>query len=731
MIMTTPCEAASSIRDISQIIGNWRQGGHPSTKAVLLEHPELRDYASVVVKLAHEEYCLRRDAGERVAASTFCEMFPTVRGKLRRLLEVEDALLDWPLDEEEEVVWPALHTDFLEFELLSVLGEGAAARVYLARQRSLGNRYVALKISRFGGSEAETLGKLQHPHVVPVFSVHFDEEQQLTAVCMPYLGGATLRDVAERAFRDGAAPVSAEVILEAARNCQMLGEAIHGEEPPASRLTAGRYVDGVVHLIAALADGLAYTHRHQVMHRDLKPSNVLVTPQGRPMLLDFNLSWDADLEISRLGGTLPYMPSEQIYATFFADESSFVENDPRTDIFSLGVILYELLTGRHPFPTSNSTTPESLHQLLAAHAQGPVSVQARNPDVSDELAGLIASCLAQDPEQRPPTAADLAARLRDLLPLAPGTLQHAEAQTRRRGGTWTQWLAVGALCAAVTPLPFVAGRYEPPPAPVSSAEHHETPRPTPSRAELLKEAEEIALWGEDHELDQAYDQLMAAESIRPEDRLFEERAFVRFRQGYSRIAGDSGSLKEAISLLVMKLELANLSDDPDTLSNLGYCYLVEGQLDAAKQHLNQALRVAPEHSQALMNRSLCEFLLHLRNGRGNLKQALHDAEAAAEVLGSHEARVHLHVAIVHAEAAKLESDKARRRAHDRRMWGALEAANRLGIDPVLVRQASEFPERMKSDRRFVAMFGNENGGSQPVAVSPPWTVHYVPPSNWQ
>ncbi len=101
---------------------------------------------------------------------------------------------------------------------------------------------------------------------------------------------------------------------------------------------------------ARLADGLGHAHERGILHRDLKPANILLADDGQPMLLDFNLSEDLKLRsrapAAFIGGTLPYMAPEQLQAF----QHGTCGGDARSDIFSLGVILYELLTGEHPFP---------------------------------------------------------------------------------------------------------------------------------------------------------------------------------------------------------------------------------------------------------------------------------------------------------------------------------------------------------------------------------------------
>src|SRR5262249_55620958 len=152
-----------------------------------------------------------------------------------------------------------------------------------------------------------------------------------------------------RAFpanQSAAPPARAALFLGVARSSLAEGQSPEAPDPLLSRAT---YAEGVMHLGAQIADGLAYLHERGVCHRDLKPSNVLLSPAGRPLLLDFNLSADAAAVPAHLGGTVPYMAPEQLEAFLARRPAGAARLDARADLFSLGVILYELLTGRHPF----------------------------------------------------------------------------------------------------------------------------------------------------------------------------------------------------------------------------------------------------------------------------------------------------------------------------------------------------------------------------------------------
>jgi serine/threonine protein kinase/Tfp pilus assembly protein PilF len=337
---------------------------------------------------------------------------PRFKSSLRRLIEADrcfaeqsDANADVP------VGWPEPGDHFLGFSLKRELGRGAFARVFLATEPALGHRLVAVKISLHGAAEARTLGRLVHPNVVPVYSVQKEELSGFTAICMPYLGSATLCDVLDQAFAHSGLARQASTILKAVQDGN---EPIVNQQSTHYLFRHGTYVEGIRHIAAQLADALAFLHQIGICHRDLKPSNVLLTPTGRPVLLDFNLSFDALRVEQRFGGTLPYMAPEHLQAMGSATDMKGETGSPRSDLFAFGVLVYELLTGKHPFgPISlNGSALELRARLLERQRRGPTPLQKLNSVVPTAVAQVIERCLAYDPADRPASAAQAAAVLR-------------------------------------------------------------------------------------------------------------------------------------------------------------------------------------------------------------------------------------------------------------------------------------------------------------------------------
>ncbi|HEV3116085.1 MAG TPA: serine/threonine-protein kinase [Gemmataceae bacterium] len=383
---------------------------------------------------ALDRYCEGYYAGERPDVDSFCARYPRFKSSLKSLILAHNFVQEHPeyirhgevasclvsectrlLPRDGHIIpWPALGENYLGFVLQDELGRGAFARVFLAEEPALGNRQVAVKISQGGAKEAKTLGRLRHPNIVPVHSVHEERSSGLSLVCMPYLGGATLCDVLDRAFENGGPPEHARAILDAVRASPPLVQEPVDFAGAAAPWNRPSYVDAILDIAIQLADALAFIHPLGICHLDLKPTNVLISATGRAMLLDFNLSLDRQLEDQQLGGTLPYMSPEQLLATRTEGNGAIGAIDCRSDIFSVGVILYELLSGKHPFgELSFRFPPADYRDLLLEQQQQPhAPLTGVNPRVDSLLAQIVEACLAFAANDRPQSGAELAARLR-------------------------------------------------------------------------------------------------------------------------------------------------------------------------------------------------------------------------------------------------------------------------------------------------------------------------------
>src|ERR1700730_886786 len=290
------------------------------------------------------------------------------------------------------------------YEIVERLGGGGMAVVYRAAKKPLG-REVALKalsselfqddgfVKRFE-TEAKTLAKLDHPNILPIYD--FELSEGVAYLTMPLIRGGTLRDILNRG--------------------------------PLDTLTAWRY-------LREIGDGLQHAHDAGIVHRDLKPTNVLIHADGRAMLADFGLARGAGqpTHLTTIGlaiGTPGYMAPEQVMGH---------DVDKRADIYAMGVLTFEMLTGRLPFIGSNRM--EVAYSTVNAPIPSAVKLNAVLPD---ELDVLLAKVLAKDPAQRPQTVRDLLAEMARL----PQRRQQVAAAAASQGGVAT---APGRMVPTVEP----------------------------------------------------------------------------------------------------------------------------------------------------------------------------------------------------------------------------------------------------------------------------------------
>ena len=300
-----------------------------------------------------------------------------------------------------------------DYQLLEEIAFGGMGVVYRAKQVKL-NRVVAVKMIRSGPEadeddlsrfhrEAEAVAALQHPNIVQIFDI--GEHASGPYLSLEYVSGGTLRD------RMGHRPWSCR---EAAVLVETLARAVH------------------------------YAHQRNIVHRDIKPANVLMTPEGEPKLSDFGLAKQLESRGKKtlsgsILGTPIYMSPEQ--AAGHTDEIG-----PAADIYALGVMLYELITGRVPF--KGATALETIEMVLN---RPPESPRAIRPETDRDLEAICLRCLAKEAGQRYASAKALAEDLQRYL-------QHRPIAALRRGplGRAKQWVRRQPAQAALAGVVFVA-----------------------------------------------------------------------------------------------------------------------------------------------------------------------------------------------------------------------------------------------------------------------------------
>jgi tRNA A-37 threonylcarbamoyl transferase component Bud32 len=355
------------------------QGDLPPVEGFLAEHPELQTDERFV-ELICNEIALREAGGEAPSWQAYQQRFRQFASQLRRRFRPPEPPSG---DETLPLARPPAPRDgpaeerIPGYEILSELGRGTMGVVYRARHLKL-NRVVALKMILSGAhadaeeltrfrAEAEAVAQLKHPNIVQVYDV--GEHNGKPFFSLEFVeGGPLTRQLARRALK----PRQAAELLET------LARAMHS------------------------------AHLQNIIHRDLKPANILLTPEGAPKIADFGLAKrleddSGQTQSGSIMGSPSYMAPEQA-------DGRLQDLGPATDVYALGAILYETITGRVPFKGATI-----LDTLALVRGEEPIAPSRLQPGVPRDLETICLKCLQKEPAKRYESAADLADDLRRFL----------------------------------------------------------------------------------------------------------------------------------------------------------------------------------------------------------------------------------------------------------------------------------------------------------------------------
>jgi serine/threonine protein kinase/WD40 repeat protein len=431
----------------------WQDGDRIRAEAYVTQHPALQAKPEYALELVYNEVLLREQQGEAPHLDEYLKRFPQLAAQLKPLFEVHQALESGfagetpDIDSRTQELSPGAQIvareglpDVPGYEVLRELGRGGMAVVYAAWQTGL-NRLVALKMLLAGEyastaqrarfrTEAEAVGRLQHPNIVPIYEV--GEHDGRLYLSMEYMDGGSL------------------------------AERLDGTPRPAR---------AAAELVETLARAVHHAHQRGIVHRDLTPSNILLAAEGEgwgeresinpsaailhpppstlhPKIADFGLAklLVGGGEVQTQTGTVLGTPS------YMAPEQALGRNKdigPAVDVYALGAILYELLTGRPPFKA-----PSPVETLMQVRSDEPVRPRSLQPCIPVDLETIGLKCLHKEPARRYADALGLADDLRRFLEDRPIQARPTPAPERVR-----RWCrrnpAVSALAASVTLLLLV------------------------------------------------------------------------------------------------------------------------------------------------------------------------------------------------------------------------------------------------------------------------------------
>ena len=363
----------------------WLRGQRPEVEGYIALHGSYHPGADPAIDLVFGEFMARRELGESPNLEEYCQRFPDLAEQLRLHVGLDNALETVRPEGETRLRDHGVLPRIPGYEVEAVLGQGGAGVVFRARHLRLG-RPVAIKMLLAGAYagptelmrfqlEAEAVAGLCHPNVVQLYEV--GELEGRPYFTMELVDGGSLA----QKLKDQGGRMKDEQRQHSSSDSSFI-------LLPSSLV----HVRWAAELVATLAEAVSVAHHAGIIHRDLKPGNILLTADGTPKISDFGLArrlkGEGGLTWTGIAvGTPSYMAPEQA-----SDKAGPI--GPATDVYGLGAVLYELLTGRPPFRAG--TPLETLQQVLS---QEPVPPSRLKPRVPRDLETVCLKCLRKDPKR--------------------------------------------------------------------------------------------------------------------------------------------------------------------------------------------------------------------------------------------------------------------------------------------------------------------------------------------
>jgi eukaryotic-like serine/threonine-protein kinase len=367
------------------------------------------DFDTILLEIIDEFIDGRKDVIDK-----YCEKYPEFKDKIVSKLATAN-FIKQGLNEDD-----INEKKIGEYIILKEIGRGGMGIVLLGIHQAL-SRLTAIKVLPPSFStdkealtsfqdEAKIVAKFNHPNIVPIYSIN--QEKGMYYIAMGYITGMSLKDVLTKIKKTKTSSLKAANIKELLVSTFASEKDITQKSISLKRglnFWNASYFEFIAKIFAEIANALDYAHQNGIYHGDVKPSNIILTNEGVPMILDFGLAQDNKITTSsknkEFSGTLAYSAPEQVNENVV---------DDKTDIWSIGVVLYEALTSRNPF--RSNTLSKTIDSVSKAN---PTPLKSYDKKIPVELEAITLKCLERKPENRYKSIKELAEDLENYLESKP------------------------------------------------------------------------------------------------------------------------------------------------------------------------------------------------------------------------------------------------------------------------------------------------------------------------